>query len=652
MVNGDLERAEAEWLSANNLGAYSMSTVALMHTRRQHGLLVSPLAEDFRRHVVLSHLEMTIEVGRRKYRISTHQFPNMAPTLGYRALESFAQDPLPRWVYRFPPGTIERTVSLVDDRQAVVIAMTWSGKEPARLSLRPLMPMRPANELSHEHGGMLQKVTLRAGEVEVQPRSHLPPVLFRHSGVFMGFPDWWRKFEYLDDRGRYEDFQEDMWSPGVFECQLDPRTTQYLLVSVGTPPSAPVHELVMEAAQRRLRADPAHHPASSPLAQRFQDPVERALCVAAESFVFGDGTAIIAGYPWLDVWSRDTLLALPGVFLARDQLDRAKRSLRHLLRNTRDGLLVSRTTIAEDERIPCLDASLWMFPIGMQVLERVADDIQFNDELYQGMLAVFRRVTRPGPDIVWLTEDGLLVGRADFALTWMEASSKGNYFTPRRGLAVELQALWVRACRILAEQAERRADPELADEARLCAARATKAFLTTFWCHESNHPFDCMSEQRESAAAWADHSIRPNALIALCVAPELFEPWQAAEIIAKTEDLLLTERGLRTLEPRHPAYVGYAGETVEEHQASSHQGAAWTHLLAFYVRAKLRLDPSSRPRLRALIEASLENGRALGHVWQIADGDPPHRVRGIPAYAIATGMLLEVLATDLRDDGA
>src|SRR5690606_41892732 len=54
---------------------------------------------------------------------------------------------------------------------------------------------------------------------------------------------------------------------------------------------------------------------------------------AAENFVFADGTAIVAGYPWLDVWSRDTLLALPGVFLARNQLERAQRSIRHLLRN-------------------------------------------------------------------------------------------------------------------------------------------------------------------------------------------------------------------------------------------------------------------------------------------------------------------------------
>jgi predicted glycogen debranching enzyme len=231
----------------------------------------------------------------------------------------------------------------------------------------------------------------------------------------------------------------------------------------------------------------------------------------------------------------------------------------------------------------------------------------------------------------------------------MESACNGVLVTPRQGLAVEVQALWVRACRVLAELAEQRADPDLSDRARQRAQQAQEAFRDTFWCHETNHPFDCMSEERESAEAWADPSIRPNALIALSVAPELFEPWHAAEIVARTEDLLLTNKGIRTLEPGHLQYVGYAGDSVEEYQRSSHQGAAWMHLLLFYVRAKLRVDPTSGPQLKSLIHSALDSGRALGHVAQTVDGDPPHRERGIPAYAIATGMLLEALAVDLAD---
>lgn len=645
-VGGDLERAEAEWLSTNNLGAYAMSTVALMHTRRQHGLLVSHLAEDFRRHVVLSHLEMTLEVGGRIHKLSTHQFPNMAPTLGYRALESFTLDPLPRWVYRFPSGTIERTLCLVPDRQAVVIAMTWSGRESARLSLRPLMPMRPANELTAEHGGMLQKVTLRAGEVEVQPVAHLPPVLFRHRGVFMGFPDWWRKFEYLDDRGRFSDFQEDMWSPGVFEITMEPRVTNYLLVSVGPPPSVSPAECLMDAAQRRLHADPAFG-GSGTWEATPAAAYARSLSIAAESFVFGDGTAIIAGYPWLDVWSRDTLLSIPGIFLARKQLDRARCAIRHLLRNQREGFLVSRTTVTEPEMRPCLESSLWLFVVGEKVAQLSEGEYRFMDEWFRGMEAIYQRITRSDGTIAWLSNDGLLANGASFPLTWMDAEVAGTVATPRRGLAVELQALWYASCEILSRHAELRGDHALADEARGYAQRVVEAAGRRFWCAETNHPYDCISEGRGGAEDWVDASIRPNALIALAVAPHLFDAVQAYEIVARAEEQLLTEFGVRTLQPEHPAYTGRAGETFEERQACSHQGPAWTHLLLFYVRATLALQPQAKDELTALILRAAQKNRALTYNGQCVDGDAPHRPLGIPAYAMSTAMLLESLVFDL-----
>ncbi len=646
-VGGDLERAEAEWLSTNNIGAYAMSTVALMHTRRQHGLLVSHLAEDFRRHVVLSHLEMSLEVGGRTHKLSTHQFPNMAPTLGYRALETFTLDPLPRWVYRFPSGTIERTLCLVPDRQAVVIAMTWSGRETARLSLRPLMPMRPAHELSCEHGGMLQKVTLRAGEVEVQPLAHLPPVLFRHRGVFMGFPDWWRKFEYLDDRGRFPDFQEDMWSPGLFEMTMVPRQTNYLLVSVGAPPEHSPAELVMDAAQRRLRADPAFSGGEAWAEPTPAAAFARSLAIAAEGFVFGNGTAVIAGYPWLDVWSRDTLLATAGIFLARKQSDRARSSIRHLLRNMKDGFLVSRTSVAEAELRPCLESSLWLFSVGERVVRSNDSDTEFFQEWFSGITAIFRRIINSNREIAWLTPDGLLANGASFPLTWMDAEIDGTVATPRRGLAVELQALWVRACDVIKRHAEEHGDLDLAEEAQSRAVQAVQAFQQTFWCHETSHPFDCVSEERGSASAWADPSVRPNALMALAIVPELFDDVQAREIVARAEELLLTDFGLRTLEPAHPSYTGRAGETFEERQACSHQGPVWTHLLLFYVRAKLGVDPLSRDALTERVLRAAQSGRALSYNGQSVDGDPPHRSLGIPAYAMSTAMLLEALVFDL-----
>ena len=99
-VNGRLECAEMEWLHTNGAGAYSMSTVAMRHTRRYHGVLIAALHPPIDRHVVVSHVEADVTVGERVYRLAAFQSPDAAPTPGYRLLEAYDQDPVPRWTYR------------------------------------------------------------------------------------------------------------------------------------------------------------------------------------------------------------------------------------------------------------------------------------------------------------------------------------------------------------------------------------------------------------------------------------------------------------------------------------------------------------------------------------------------------------------------
>ncbi|MCH2108160.1 MAG: amylo-alpha-1,6-glucosidase, partial [Polyangiaceae bacterium] len=381
LVNGDLENAENEWLMSNDIGAYSMSTVALMHTRRQHGLLVTPLDDPTQRYVVLSHLEMVLETGARQYKLSTHQFPGIAPTLGYRHLEHFSQDPLPRWVYRFPGGSLERTICLAPQERGLVIALTWSGKKKASLHLRPLMPMRAANSLSFEHGGMKQLVALRPHDVEMQPVAELPPINFQHQGVFMGSPDWWRKFEFLDDRGRYPDFQEDLWSPGLFELELKPKETQYLVVSVGGALKKAPDDVVMTVAQRQLSFD---------LSTSALGAI-RSLAVTADSFVVAERRAIAAGYPWLEYWSRDELLSIPGLLLCRSRFKLAEEVLRRLIGEFRDGLLPRRTLSRDEDYQPCVDSSLLLFSIGAQVLAST-DSEEFAQELFAIERLIFESI--------------------------------------------------------------------------------------------------------------------------------------------------------------------------------------------------------------------------------------------------------------------
>jgi glycogen debranching enzyme len=646
-VSGAIERAEAEWLHTNGAGAYSMSTIALMHTRRHHGALVAALPPPLGRHVIVSHADLTLAVEgeRRSYRLATHQFPDVAPTPGYRNLLSFAQDPIPRWVFRTGSGTLERTLCLVRGENAVVMGYTWTGSGMARISLRPLMPLRPVDSLMHEHGGMEQLVALRPGAVELRPVDRLPPIFFSHEGMFMGGPDWWRRFEYLADRGEHAEFQEDMWTPGVFELPLEPGKTSYLVASVGKLLDRPPAEMVMEACEAISREALGD---GRPAAVRL-------LSVAAEQFCLDAAKPpmVIAGYPWLAPYTRDFLLALPGLTLARGRVDLAARALPTLLAAQRGGFLPEFLAHHTEPRPkPLPDATLWLYEVARLLLPELGPEhAPLKRQLYAALVRSFARLRSNIRRWGWLSADGLLVNGAEHvALTWMDAHVGAVPVTPRRGIAIEQQALFTQATGTLATLAHEASNDKLAEACLEAGVRARASFKARFWCHETDFPYDCVSESRDAQDAWVDASIRPNALIALAVDPSLFEEWQARAIVARVKAELLTPRGIRSLSPHDPRYISQFAGTLAERELAYHQGTAWTHLLGFYVRAAIRLTPNDdelRDELRQVVEGALDASVILGQIAQLADGDMPHRARGCPAQATSVAELIRALVVDL-----
>ena len=642
-TRGGLELAEREWLHTNGAGAYAMSTLALMHTRRFHGLLVASLDPPLRRYVIVSQMDSVVSVGQRIYRLSTHQFPGVAATPGYRLLESFAQDPIPRWTFRLGRSTLEMRLCLARGESTTIISYTWEGPRRARLSLKPLFAMRPIHDVIHEHGGMIQTVSMRHGEVEIQPLPDLPPVVFGHSGVFMGSPDWWRRFEYPVDRNRGVKHQEDLWTPGTFELDLNPGQTQYLVFGLERLPKTSAKD-AMEATCEVLRAlDPGDE----------YSPAARRLSVAAEQFR-ADGCArpgVISGYPWLDLGSRDALISLPGLYLIGGRIDAAKRVLSTVIGARADGLLTR--GIAENgsvaSQVPA-DASLWLFDATERLIEKTGRDDEFvRRELYPVLVGIFERVMRGPQAVLWRAPDGLVAngnGGAAAPLTWMDSLADGVAVTPREGLAIELQGLWGRACATLTKLAGHYGDAALEARAQAARAELKATFARRFWCPETRYPYDCLGVPEEGPAAFRDPSIRPNALVALTLDPELFTHWQAVAIVERVRERLLTPIGLRTLEPRHPDYRGDFRGPMNERQVAYHQGTCWVFLLGFFARAALALEPNDfelQIELRHAIERLVDAGPLLGQLAQVASGDPPHTLGGCPAQAWSVAELLRSL---------
>jgi predicted glycogen debranching enzyme len=648
-TNGTLERAEREWLHTNGAGAYAMSTLPVMHTRRYHGLLVAALDPPVRRYVIVSHADTAVSVGSRVFRLATHQFPGIAATPGYRLLETFAQDPIPRWTFRLGDSILERRLCLVRGENATIMSYTWQGKKRARLSMKPLFAMRPLHEVAREHGGMIQRVSLRQGEVEIQPVPHLPPVVVGHPGVFMGSPDWWRRFEYNVDHQRGSDYHEDLWTPGTFELDLDPGETRYLIFGLERLPARSPAECMAEVCDFLQRQDPGEE----------HSACTRTLRVAAEQFRADAGArpAVLAGYPWLDMSTRDCLISLPGLYRLAEEAEATKRVLRTVIGARHDGLLTRGIRESgEVSQHASADASLWLFELTDALIRHWGLDDEFlRGELFPAMKSIFERIVGGREEVIWLAPDGLLANgnskeASEPPLTWMDSRAHGVAVTPRTGIAVELQGLWTRACSTFARLAAHYGEPELSRRAVDIRDRARAAFARRFWCAETRYPYDCISVDAFGPGVWHDNSVRPNALIALAVDAELFTSWQATAIIERVRERLLTPVGIRTLDPGHPAYRGDFLGLMAQRRAAYHQGTCWAFLLGFYARAALALSPNDfelQEELRHTIEQLVLQGPVLGQVAQVGGGDPPHSLGGCPAQAWSVAELLRTLTEQL-----
>jgi predicted glycogen debranching enzyme len=643
-VEGDLERARVEWLHTNGAGAYASSTVAQLHTRRYHGLLVAALDPPRKRHVIVSHMDASIETASGRSDLETHQFPNVAPTAGYKYLARFDQSPLPRWTWQLPSGVLEQTLALARGKNVAVLRFVWRGSPTALLRVRPLLALRPFHSLVREHGSMVQSVELRQGEVRVRPVPALPRVVFGHSTTFIGSPDWWRRFEYLAEQERGLDFHEDLWTPGIFSTQLLPGVANFIVCAVDALPERSADEMMRETEEALAEQDPG------PLHSR----AERALSAARHTFIAGRAKepSIIAGYPWFEVWGRDTLIALPGLLLVPREIDVAREVLRTTVRQMQDGLVAHR--LPDEGKVTefhAADATLWLFEAARLFIDQVGHSDPFvKGELFDALLAAYEAAQRGTRHNIHVTSEGLFAA-ADpgFALTWMDAKIGDWVVTPRAGLPVELQALWARACDTMANLATGLGQAELAVRAKDAHARCLFSFRRRFWCDATGYPYDVVSEAA-GESGYCDAAIRPNAVIALAVEPRLFDAHQAQSILAVAERHLLTPAGLRTLAPQCPGYTGHYAGGVKARDSAYHQGTVWPFLIGFYVRAAMRQRPrdsNQRAELEQLVESALANVLAVGQVPEIADAEPPHRPGGCFAQAWSVGELLRALAWDL-----
>jgi predicted glycogen debranching enzyme len=287
------------------------------------------------------------------------------------------------------------------------------------------------------------------------------------------------------------------------------------------------------------------------------------------------------------------------------------------------------------------DATLWFFH-AIDRYTQASGDLRTLAQLLPALIDIVDhhlRGTRFGIRVD--PDDGLLSqGAPGYQLTWMDAKAGDWVVTPRRGKAVEINALWYNALRLMEGWLAKAGDPAGAERMQRAADRAFTAFNRRFWNPERGYLLDVVDGEHGD-----DPACRPNQLFAISLRHPVLDPSCFVPVIEAVERELLTPVGLRSLSPRHPDYKQtYRGDLVTR-DAAYHQGTVWSWLIGPYVDAVLRIDPGDLGRARRALDGLVAHlgENCIGFVSEVFDAERPYTPGGCVAQAWGVAELLRCL---------
>ena len=643
-----------EWLLTNGRGGYSSSTLLGANTRKYHGLLVVPVKPPWHQKLLLSKVEEEVFVGDKKFQLSTNEYPSVVHPEGYKHLQQFCLDPFPTFLYSLNGLTVEKTIFMPYPRDAVVVRYKISnhGGGPAKARVYPLANSRGVHELTklkEIKWGFEQKASTKIVELAASragaPSLWLGSDLMKYAESGLnGEKRWHRNMQYREEKRRGYDFSEDHYCPGSFEVEVGRGESRFnLLATGGFDAREDFNTLYSEAPAEfdELYANVHERPdgmiRTAPYADIRGDESRKCLVWAADSFIVGNSKKfVIAGYHWFSTWGRDSLLSLPGLALVTGRYDVAKDVLLGLARYCKNGLIPNRF---EDEwaEYNSADASL-LFPYALYKYLIYTDDTATAEKLWPVLSDIVKSYVTEANEGIRMSSDGLIWSKAGF--TWMDVKLGDRFVTPRDGKAVEVNALWYNALRIVEKISE--SIGERFEYAGL-AEQVKESFVREFWDAQRGYLLDVIGDD------FRDPSLRPNQVFAISLPFPIIDGEKASKVLSVLTQELLTPYGLRTLKRGDSRYKGVCDGGVRERDSAYHQGTVWSWLLGPFITAFVRTHPQSRHQARGFINRLLDvhlREAGLGTVSEIFDGDEPHAPRGCISQAWSVG---EILRSDVED---
>ena len=629
---------EREWLLTNGIGGFASGTITGANSRRYHGLLVASLKPPVQRHLILSQLHETIVTKDRDY--SLHSFSTGDFVMeGFHYQQSFELNPLPVFTYSLGDISVEKTVTMVYGENTVAIVYRIrSGSEGLTLKIAPLINFRDYHgNSSRTH----MRFTQQAGSDNtlIRPYDLDTPIRLYCAGSSYTPAEgcWFENMFYAVEEERGLHAYEDHYIPGSFSIDVEAGCDRVLSFVCTTE-----KEWIFREGTLLTKAEKARQ---AELVDRAgcRDDFSALLVRAADQFIADrkstGSKTILAGYPWFTDWGRDAMISLRGLTLSTGRFKDAARILSAYSEYIKGGLVPNMFPDEGGEPgYNTVDAALWYVDAVDHYLKYTGDKALVKEKLFPSMLQIYRGYKDGTLHNIHMEEDGLITaGDESTQLTWMDAKVDDVVFTPRHGKAVEINALWYNALKILeAFAGEFDQDPS---EYATLAMQVKDSFAKAFWYEDGKYLYDVVN------GVYKDKRVRPNQIFAVSLTYPVIEGMQARCVVEKVWKELYTAYGLRSLSQDSPGYRGlYKGDRYTRDSAY-HQGTVWAWPIGHFVDAfakTLGQEPEYGDMMASFLKPFKDHlyHACLGSISEIFDGDEPLNPRGCCAQAWSVAEVL------------
>jgi predicted glycogen debranching enzyme len=561
---------------------------------------------------------------------------------------------LPLWIYHIDGFTIEKRILMPHSQNTVHVTYTVTeGQGTVRFNLRPSVQYRGYETPVNQPLVPIYTIAATGGRYELSAGAELPilrMMLFGERAALTLDERGVSSVPYKMEEDRGYEWVGSLWSPGYFRADAQQGQSISLVASAEpwdtVAALAPADAAAAERDRRRRLIAIAHVPEEDTFAaelvlaadQFIVKPAGRVEEAARAKASGDDVRTVIAGYHWFTDWGRDTMISLEGLTLSTHRVREAGYILRTFAHYVRDGLIPNMFPDGQREGLyHTADASLWFFHAIERYTIATGDD-QTLRKLLPVLLDIIRHHlagTRFGIRID--PADGLFTQGADgYQLTWMDAKVGDWVVTPRRGKAVELNALWYNALCLAQAWTAQYGGADGLDLAGH-ASRARESFNRRFWYEPGGYLYDVIDGEHGD-----DHACRPNQVLAVSLPNPVLDRDRWDPVMRVVRERLLTPAGLRSLAPGEAEYKARYYGDLRARDAAYHQGTVWAWLIGPYVDAALKLPGTNRQELRDLLagfDRHLEEA-CVGQISEVFDAEPPFLPRGCVAQAWSVAEVL------------